>query len=85
LVIGKNDPLLVKYVVTEEKSGELNIFSSDGRLMKKYPFEAPKYNYHILQWDGRNENGNLVSSGIYVFILRIANTIDIKKFAVIRN
>ena len=85
LVIGKKDPLLVRYIVSEENAGELDIFSSDGRLMKKFEFDPPKYNYHILQWDGRNENGVFVSSGIYVLVLRVGNAVDIKKLAVIRN
>jgi hypothetical protein len=85
LVIGKNDPLIVKYVISDEKAGELNILSSDGRLMKKYQFNAPKYNYHIFQWDGRNQNGNMVSSGIYVLVLRVGNSVDMKKIAIIRN
>jgi len=85
MVIGKNEPLLIRYVVSDEKAGELDIFSSDGRLMKKFEFASPKYNYHITQWDGRNEEGTLVSSGIYILVLRVGNAVDTQKFAVIIN
>ena len=85
LVIGENDPVQVKYIVSDEKAGELDILSSDGRLMKRHQFDAPKYNYHIFQWDGRNEKGNYVSSGIYVLALRVGNSVDIKKLAIIRK
>ena len=85
LVIGENDPVQMKYIVSDEEAGELDILSSDGRLMKRYRFDAPKYNYHILQWDGRNEKGNFVSSGIYVLVLRVGNSVDIKKLAIIRK
>ncbi len=85
LVIGENDPVKVKYIVSDEEAGELDILSSDGRIMKRYRFDAPKYNYHIFQWDGRNEKGHFVSSGIYVLVLRIGNSVDIKKLAIIRK
>jgi len=71
--------------VSDEEAGELDILSSDGRIMKRYRFDAPKYNYHIFQWDGRNEKGHFVSSGIYVLVLRIGNSVDIKKLAIIRK
>lgn len=79
------NPLIITYVVSEEKPGEIAIFTSDGRFVTKAGFDAPSYNYRIFEWDGRNEAGDMVSSGVYIALLRVGDTVDMKKFAVVRE
>lgn len=77
--------LIITYVVSEEKAGEIAIFTSEGRMVSKTAFDPPSYDYRIFEWDGRNDNGDRVASGIYLAILRVGDTVDMKKFAVIRD
>lgn len=82
LIIGKNEPLTITYYFS--KSGELDIYSSDGRLIRKHNLNTVSRYYDWFEWDGRDENGALVSSGIYVVLLRTGSFVDTKKLAIIR-
>ncbi|MFZ5516715.1 MAG: MXAN_6640 family putative metalloprotease [Candidatus Zhuqueibacterota bacterium] len=84
-LLNENRSLTITYVVTEEKAGQIAIFSSDGRLMTQTEFDPPSYNYRIFEWDGRNQNGDPVSSGVYLALLRVGDTIDMKKFAIVKE
>ncbi len=85
LIISQNEPLLITYVVSDKKPGELAIYTSDGGLVTKEEFEASTQNYRIFDWDGRNDNGGLVSSGVYIVLLRVGGFVDMKKLAVVRK
>jgi len=84
-IIDQNIPLIITYVVSDKKAGELAIYTSEGRLMTKDGFEGSNQSYRIFDWDGRDKNGNLVSSGIYIVLLRVGGFVDIKKIAIIRS
>ncbi len=82
-IIGEHDSLKVYNVITEsQQSSEIDLFTANGRLVKNDKFDTPKYRY---SWDGRNENGALVSSGVYIVLLRVGGFVDMKKVAVMRK
>lgn len=85
LIVGQNDPAFITYVVSEEKPGEIAIYSSEGRSIAREEFKASPQTYRILTWDGRNQSGDLVSSGIYLILLRVGGFVEIKKLAVVRK
>jgi len=84
-IIDQNEPLIITYVVSDEKPGELAIYTSEGRLVTKDEFEASRQSYRIFDWNGRNDNGELMSNGIYVVLLRVGGFVDMKKLAVVRK
>lgn len=84
-VIDPDQPLFINYVVTDFEAGELVIYTTDGRLVFKDEFDASFQNYHISNWNGRNLNGELVSSGIYIVLLRVGGFVNMKKLAVVRE
>jgi hypothetical protein len=43
----------------------MTIFSADGDLIRRFELRSLEPNAHVQAWDGRNEAGKLVSSGIY--------------------
>ncbi len=82
-IIGQHDSVKVYNVIAEPQgSSEIYVYSSEGRLIKQDKFDAPKYKYG---WNGRNESGDLVSSGVYIVVLRVGGLVDIKKLAVVRK
>jgi hypothetical protein len=83
-IIDQNEPLIITYVVSDEKPGELAIYTSEGRLVTKDDFEASRQSYRIFDWDGRYDNGDFVSSGVYIVLLRVGGSVDMKKLAVVR-
>lgn len=65
------------------KDSEIKILSSSGNLIKELNTPGGKVAY----WNGRDQQNNLVNSGIYIVVAsdREANNIEIGKFAVIRK
>jgi len=84
-IIDENNPLIITYVVSDKEAGELVIYTSEGRLVTKDEFEASNQSYHIFDWDGRNENGDWISSGVYIALLRVGGFVDMKKIAVVKK
>jgi len=50
--------------------------------MKSEQYDQARYRF---SWNGRNEEGDLVSSGVYIIVLQAMGTTDIKKLAVVRR
>jgi len=82
-IIGQHDSLKVYNVIAEPPgSSQIYLFTSEGRLVKQDKFDTPQYRY---SWNGRNENGELVSSGVYIVVLQAGGSVDMKKLAVVRK
>ncbi len=65
------------------KDSNIKIFTISGKLVKEFSSPGGK----IAFWDGRDNDGNLVSSGIYILAAydNEANNVSIQKFAVINK
>lgn len=72
----------------------ISIFSLDGQLVRafdpkrlangSYP-DPDNANSYEVRWDGRNQNGDLVGSGIYYYLLESDSGRAMKRLAVIRE
>jgi hypothetical protein len=63
---------------------KVNIYDINGRLVKRY---SPKIYYpgeHHVIWDGKNNNGQDIASGIYYYHLSTTKNQDFKKMILIR-
>jgi len=63
---------------------EIKIYDVNGRLVKRY---SPKIYYpgdHHVIWDGKNNTGQDIASGIYYYQLSTTEKMDIKKMILIR-
>ena len=55
-----------KYPVIENPTGDIKIYNNNGRLVKNL---RGSFQNTALRWDGTNQNGVKVSSGMYFFML----------------
>ena len=90
-VIGQDHEFKV-YIRLEQRNWvEAMILSSQGRLVKNInipgfiPGYLEKNIYPQLEWDGTNDRGEEVAGGIYIFCLKIDDSVVLKKFGVIRK
>ncbi|MDZ7330477.1 MAG: T9SS type A sorting domain-containing protein [candidate division KSB1 bacterium] len=82
-IIGLHDSVKVYNVIAEPNvPTSIQVFSADGRLIRSNQFDQSQYRY---SWNGRNSDGELVSSGVYVIVLRAGGMTDMKKLAVVRK
>ena len=84
-IIGVNGPLIISAYLHDQDAGELSIYSSDGRKMKDYSFDASNFYFTTFEWDGVTESGAQAGSGTYIAVLRVGDKISLKKFAIIRK
>lgn len=70
---------IIPFELKESKRIDLKVYNLNGSEIKVIAdkmYNAGKY--HLL-WDGKDENGNQVSSGVYYYVLTIDNQIESKK------
>ena len=89
-VISERDSTFFPFELSSNTTVDIWIFNLAGELIKKLSGE---YEYghwgvdtrdKLLFWDGKNEGGEYVSSGIYLYRVETKNITAIKKMAVIR-
>jgi len=75
----------INYSLEQPGSVQLFIFNERGRLVRTLENTTRPFGVSSATWDGRNENGDLVSSGIYFYTLRVEkNILFTKKMIVIK-
>ncbi|MCF7913342.1 MAG: DUF1565 domain-containing protein [Candidatus Cloacimonetes bacterium] len=66
------------------ENSELSIYNIKGQCLRSFKIQNPKSKINQVVWDGRNENGRLVSSGVYLVRVQSNNEIVSKKIMLIK-
>ncbi|MDY6915666.1 MAG: S8 family serine peptidase, partial [Candidatus Cloacimonadota bacterium] len=66
-----------------EKSGKIWIYELDGNLIFKDEIGELSQLENVYRWDGRNNSGKKISSGLYIFVLNIDDKYKRGKIAII--
>lgn len=66
-----NPSTTISYALPYQSSVEIIIYDLMGREVKSFNVSSQSAGYNRLVWDGRNENGNFVSSGVYFYRISI--------------
>jgi hypothetical protein len=64
-----NPTTTIAYSIANDNDVELKIFDVSGALVKTLVKESKKANNYKVIWDGRNNSGNSVASGVYFYRL----------------
>ena len=78
----------IPYPFSGTSSASLLIFGTSGRLLRKIDSASGAMYYlgeKYFTWDGRDESGKFVSSGIYIYVLTDGTKSIVGKIAVVRN
>ncbi len=62
----------------------ISIYNILGQRIKTLVNSVEIPGYYNVQWDSRNDYGNIVSSGIYFYVLRVNNFIQTKKMILLK-
>ncbi|MBS1658954.1 MAG: T9SS type A sorting domain-containing protein [Bacteroidetes bacterium] len=71
---------VVSFQLPQDENVSLKIFDVQGRLIRTLANEVMSEGTHTLTWDARDENGSVVSEGIY--FLRMQTESEVKTIAV---
>jgi hypothetical protein len=86
-VIGNNRPgglTTIRFVLPQEARAEVTIFDRLGRQVRVLNNEILPQGYNLVFWDGKDENGFQLPSGIYFYRVRSGGFEQVKKLTLIR-
>ncbi|MFN3550750.1 MAG: kelch repeat-containing protein [Endomicrobiia bacterium] len=90
----KNEVVTIEYVLTEDVDVEVYILTPSGGLVKKFFFQkgipgksdgSPEGERNSFIWDGKNDKGEYVSSGMYICKLILKDKIEYRYIGVVKK
>jgi hypothetical protein len=75
---------LIRFTLARPEGVTITIFDASGRIVRFLAARAFDRGGHVVRWDGRNEAGSQVASGVYLYKLRTESFARQKKMVVIR-
>ncbi len=79
-----NAGTIIKYILSTASAVEIDIYNLLGKRVKSYQTELqPAGEYHI-RWDGRDEYGSEVASGVYIYQIVAGREIKAGKMLLLR-
>lgn len=80
---GGNPSTNIVFSIKQAQQISLNIYDQRGRLVKNLLDFDMNAGRHELSWNGKNENGEFVASGVYFYVLKGKEISQTKKMTLI--
>ena len=79
-----NRETLIKYSVSKKNQVSIDVYTPAGQLVKKLVNEPKKPGFYAIMWNGKDNNGKTVGSGIYLYKIRIGDYTATRKIVLIK-
>ncbi len=79
-----NPETSIRYQLPQTANVTLTIYNITGQEVRKLVNEEKPAGFHNSVWDAKDKRGNHVPSGIYIYVLRTGEFMNIKKLTLIR-
>ncbi len=79
-----NPTTTIKFDLPNESSVKLNVYNTNGQLVKSLVNTKMTAGSHQIMWDGRNEAGQIVSSGLYIYRIQAGNYVKSMKMMLMK-
>ncbi|MFQ6103970.1 MAG: T9SS type A sorting domain-containing protein [Candidatus Glassbacteria bacterium] len=79
-----NPSTVIEFSLARESQVEISIYDLQGRKVKTLVTEYLSSGDHKIQWDGKNDQGNEVGSGVYFLRLRVNDTAETRKMVLLK-
>ncbi len=79
-----NPQTTVTYVLPQAGTVVLEIYDAVGAIIRKMVAGRQPAGTHQINWNGKDEFGNIVSSGVYYYRLQVNDTFQVKKMTLVR-
>ena len=74
----------LRFEVGTQVDVKLAIYDVLGRIIRSFDKQEYTPGRHIINWDGKDNNGSYVSSGIYIYRMKAGDFVEHKKMMLIR-
>ncbi|MBZ0200299.1 MAG: S8 family serine peptidase [Ignavibacteriaceae bacterium] len=79
-----NAQTIIQYGVPEKAAGRINIYNILGQRVKTFELGEMAPGRYRVQWDGRNNYGISIASGVYIYRFETKNYITAKKLLLLK-
>lgn len=79
-----NPSTTIEYFVTEQANVKINLYNVTGELVSKLVNQTQEIGLYSIKWDGRDDSGNELSTGIYFYQMQVGKNIQTKKMILLR-
>jgi hypothetical protein len=79
-----NPTTTIVYDIADQSDVKLSIFNSLGQLVREFNEGARSQGRYTLMWDGKNSDGKLVPSGVYIYQLTAGQFVQTKKMLLVK-
>jgi hypothetical protein len=79
-----NPTTTIRYNLPKPGNVEIRIFNMNGQLVRNFSIINGASGVHQVSWNGKNELGRVVASGLYVYQVKFENKVISKKMILIR-
>jgi hypothetical protein len=79
-----NPSTQIKYSLSWESSVKLEVYNLLGKKVRTLVDEYQSPGDKVVTWDGKDENGNEVASGIYFYKIQAKNQVETRKMILVR-
>jgi flagellar hook assembly protein FlgD len=79
-----NPSTTIEYQIPSEGDVEVKIFSVDGQLVKIFQNSHNSQGSYNVLWDGKNNTGQPVASGLYIYRVAFKNSVLAKKMLFVK-
>ncbi|PKN75929.1 MAG: hypothetical protein CVU49_00735 [Candidatus Cloacimonetes bacterium HGW-Cloacimonetes-2] len=79
-----NPDTTIKYSLKEVSSGSLSIYNQRGQLVRDFQITNAPAGPNSIYWNGMDSQGRYVSSGLYLFILRVGSESFNRKATIVK-
>jgi hypothetical protein len=79
-----NPNTTIQFTLPHRANVELTVYNVLGQQVKTLENKSLPAGVNTVEWDGRDESGNIVSSGIYLYRLRADSFVATKKMALVK-
>jgi hypothetical protein len=74
----------ISYKIPVPQTVTLSIFDMTGRLVRTLVHERKNSGHHSIRWNGRDNDGNIVSSGVYLYRIKTEEFCMTRKAILVR-
>jgi hypothetical protein len=74
----------IRFQLPEAENVSLKIYNMLGKIVRSFDDMAYDAGNHSIRWDGRNEVGSPVSSGVYIYTIQAGDFSQMMKMMLIR-
>ena len=74
-----NPETWIPYQLFESSDVQISIYSQNGALIRDFNLGHQPYGERVLYWDGKNQDGETVASGIYFYQFKVGDIHSVRK------